>query len=49
MFTKKYWLSWKKIGEGVLKDLNKTEEEEESEREKKNKKKWDVGDLINDY
>ena len=49
MFTKKYWLSWKKIGEGVLKDLNKTEEEEESERERKNKKKRDVGDLINDY
>jgi hypothetical protein len=28
MFTKKYWLSWKKIGEGVLNDLKKTDTED---------------------
>lgn len=54
LFTKKYWSSWKKIGEGVLKDLKKkkddeNEEEEEERQRQKDKKKRDVGDLMNDY
>ena len=51
MFSKKYWLSWKKIGEGVLKDLKKSDNDnQEQERKKdKKKKKRDVGDLMNDY
>ena len=51
-FSKKYWISWKKIGEGVLKDLKKTDDEDALEQQRKRdkkKKKRDVGDLMNDY
>ena len=45
--TKKYWLSWKKIGEGVFSDL--TGGEKSTEKKEKKKKVRGEDDQIEDY
>lgn len=48
--SKKYWLSWKKIGESVVNDI-RGGETEAAKKEKQDKKKKRRGskDLIEDY
>jgi hypothetical protein len=50
--TKKYWLSWKKIGEGVLSDItggSSSDSRSKKDKHEKNKQQRDASDIIEDY